>query len=70
MPEKVRMMITDMETIIEKNFDRIKSPLMQDGKMGLCEMGMMIDIMKDLSESMKNITKVKKYYSEHSDTMV
>ena len=70
MPEKVKMMIADMETIIEKNFNRIKTPLMQDEKMGLCEMGMMIDIMKDLSESMKNITKVKKYYSEHSDTMV
>lgn len=70
MPEKVKAMIAEMETIIEKNFNRVKTPLMQDGKMELCEMGKMIDIVKDLSEAMKNTVKIKKYYSEHSDTMI
>ena len=70
MPEKVKMMIADMEVIIEKNFNRVKTPLMQDGKIELCELGKMVDIVKDLSEAMKNTTKVKKYYSEHSDTML
>ena len=70
MPEKVKEMIADMEAIIEKNFDRVKTPLMQDGKMELCEMGKMIDIVKDLSEAMKNVVKVKKYYTEHTETML
>lgn len=70
MPEKVKEMIADMEAIIEKNFDRVKTPLMQDGKMELCEMGKMIDIVKDLSEAMKNVVKIKKYYSEHTETML
>ena len=70
MPEKVKEMIADMEAIIEKNFDRVKIPLMQDGKMELCEMGKMIDIVKDLSEAMKNVVKIKKYYTEHTETML
>lgn len=70
MPEKVENMIADMESIIEKNFDRVKTPLMQDGKMELCEMGKMIDIVKDLSEAMKNVVKIKKYYTEHTETML
>lgn len=70
MPEKVKEMIADMEVIIEKNFDRVKTPLMQDGKMELCEMGKMIDILKDLSEAMKNVVKIKKYYTEHTETML
>ena len=70
MPEKVKEMIADMEDIIEKNFDRVKTPLMQDGKMELCEMGKMIDIVKDLSEAMKNVVKIKKYYTEHTETML
>lgn len=70
MPEKVKEMIADMEAIIEKNFDRVKTPLMQDGKMELCEMGKMIDIVKDLSEAMKNVVKIKKYYTEHTETML
>lgn len=43
---------------------------MQDGKMELCEMGKMIDIVKDLSEAMKNVVKIKKYYTEHTETML
>lgn len=70
MPEKVKEMIADMEAIIEKNFDRVKTPLMQDGKMELCEMGKMIDIVKDLSQAMKNVVKIKKYYTEHTETML
>ena len=70
MPEKVKEMIADMEAIIQKNFDRVKTPLMQDGKMELCEMGKMIDIVKDLSEAMKNVVKIKKYYTEHTETML
>ena len=70
MPEKVKNMIADMESIIEKNFNRVKTPLMQDGKMELCEMGKMIDIVKDLSEAMKNVVKIRKYYSEHTETML
>ena len=70
MPESLRNTIMEMETIIQKTFNRIKTPLMSDAEMSLCDMGKMIDIMKDISESMKNITKVRKYYSEHSDKMV
>lgn len=70
MPESLRNTIMEMETIIQKTFNRIKTPLMSDTEMSLCDMGKMIDIMKDISESMKNITKVRKYYSEHSDKMV
>ena len=70
MPEKVKMMVNEMEAIIEKNFNRIKRPLMQDGEMSLCDMGKMVDIMKDLSEAMKNVTKVKHYYSENNETKV
>ena len=70
MPENLHNTIMEMETIIQKNFNRIKGPLMSDSEMSLCDLGKMIDIMKDLSESMKNITKVRKYYTEHSDTMI
>ena len=70
MPEGLHNTIMEMETIIQKTFNRIKTPLMSSEEMSLCDLGKMIDIMKDVSESMKNITKVKKYYSEHSDKMV
>lgn len=70
MPEALHNTIMEMEAIIQKTFNRIKSPLMSDNEMSLCDLGKMIDIMKDLSESMKNVTKVKKYYSEHSDKMI
>lgn len=70
MPEGLHNTIMEMETIIQKTFNRIKTPLMSNEEMSLCDLGKMIDIMKDVSESMKNITKVKKYYSEHSDKMV
>ena len=70
MPEALHNTIMEMESIIQKNFNRIKKPLMSDEEMTLCDLGRMIDIMKDLSESMKNITKIRKYYSEHSDTRI
>ena len=70
MPEHVKQILMEMETIIQKNFNRIKTPLMSDDEMSLCDMGKMIDILKDLSESMKNVSKVRKYYAEHSDTMI
>ncbi len=70
MPEGLKTTIMEMETIIQKNFNRIKTPLMSDGEMSLCDMGKMIDILKDLSEAMKNISKVRKYYSEHTEKMV
>ena len=70
MPEHVKQVLMEMETIIQKNFNRIKTPLMSDDEMSLCDMGKMIDILKDLSESMKNVSKVRKYYTEHSDTMI
>lgn len=64
MPEGLQNTIMEMETIIQKTFNRIKTPLMSDKEMPLCDLGKMIDILKDTSEAMKNITKVKKYYSE------
>ena len=70
MPEELHNIIMEMETIIQKTFNRIKSPLMSDSEMPLCELSMMVDILKDNSETMKNITKVKKYYKEHTDKMV
>lgn len=70
MPEGLHNTIIEMEAIIQKTFTRIKTPLMSNEEMALCDLGKMIDIMKDISESMKNITKVKKYYSEHSDKML
>lgn len=70
MPEKVKAMITEMEMIIEKNFNRIKKPLMSDEEMSLCDLSMMIDINKDLSESMKNLVKIKKYYSDYSEKKI
>lgn len=70
MPEALHNTIMEMEAIIQKTFNRIKGPLMSDSEMSLCDLGKMIDIMKDTSETMKNVTKVKKYYAEHSDKML
>ena len=70
MPETVSKMIMEMEAIIQKNFERVKKPLMSDEQMSLCDLGQMIDIVKDLSEGMKNLTKVKRYYAEHSDKKI
>lgn len=70
MTEEVKMVVHDMECIVKKTFNRVKTPLMSDHELPLSEVNIMIDIAKDCASMMKDVTKIKHFYAQHSEVTI
>ena len=70
MTEEVKMVICDMENVVKKTFNRVKTPLMSDHELPLSEVSVMIDIAKDCASMMKDVTKIKRFYASHSEMTI
>lgn len=67
MPEELKQVVSDMEKIAEKTFERVKPLLMSNETLSISEIGELIDIAKDSAKIMKYATHIKRHYSEHSE---
>lgn len=70
MTEEVKNVIHEMECIVKKTFNRVKVPLMADHELPLSEVSVMIDVAKDCASMMKDVTKIKRFYAEHSEVTI
>lgn len=61
MKEQTINTLHEMEATADHVYHRVQGLLHSDAKMSISELGMLTDIMKDCSETFKNICKVLHY---------
>lgn len=67
MKEQTMTTLHEMEETADHVYHRVHTLLRADTKMSIGELGMLTDIMKDCSETLKNICKAK-HYTPHTDS--
>lgn len=65
MKEQTYATLQEMETTADRVYHRIQALLHSEAKMPVEELGMLTDIMKDCSETLKNICKITHHSSGH-----
>ena len=65
MKEQTYATLQEMETTADHIYHRIHALLHSETKMSVEELGMLTDIMKDCSETFKNICKITHHSSNH-----